>query len=239
MNSVVVFRHAATEGPAYFATFLERRGIPWTLVRIDEGEPVPADPRAYGGAALMGGPMSVNDDLPWIAPVLDFVRAAVAADVPLIGHCLGGQLIAKALGGVVTRNPVKEIGWAPVDIIAGAPARKWLGEVQRFESFHWHGETFTIPPGAVQIASSKHCANQMYALGPHIGMQCHVEMTPALIAAWCEDWSREITTLARRTPSVQTPEEMLDRVEEKVRGLNAVADRIYSEWIRGPRGSVE
>jgi len=222
-----------TEGPGYFATFLERHGIPWTLVKLDEGEPVPADPRAYGGAALMGGAMSVNDDLPWISPALEFVRAAVDANVPLIGHCLGGQLISKALGGVVSRNPVKEIGWAPVDIIANDAARKWLGGLDRFESFHWHGETFTIPPGAVRIASSMHCANQMYALGPHIGMQCHVEMTPELIALWCKDWSKEIVTLAQRTPSIQTPDEMLDHVEEKVRGLNAVADRIYTEWTKG------
>jgi len=233
MNSVVVFRHAVTEGPGYFATFLECHGIPWTLVKLDEGEPVPPDPRAFSGAALMGGAMSVNDDLPWISPVFKFVRAAVDVDVPLIGHCLGGQLIAKALGGVVSRNPVKEIGWAPVDIIANDAARKWLGGLDRFESFHWHGETFTIPPGAVRIASSMHCANQMYSLGPHIGMQCHVEMTPELIALWCKDWGKEIVTLAQRAPSVQTPEEMLDHVEKKVRALHAVADRIYTEWIKG------
>jgi hypothetical protein len=105
--------------------------------------------------------------------------------------------------------------------------------MQCFVSFHWHGETFTIPPGAVRIASSKHCANQMFALGPHIGMQCHVEMTPALIALWCRDWANEVTGLAQRTPSAQTPAEMLERVDEKARGLNAVADRIYSEWIKG------
>jgi GMP synthase-like glutamine amidotransferase len=177
--------------------------------------------------------MSANDDLPWNNPVLEFVRDAVDADVPLIGHCLGGQLIAKALGSVVSRNPAKEIGWAPVDIIAGDIARRWLGGLDRFESFHWHGETFTIPPGAVRIASSMHCANQIYALGPHIGMQCHVEMTPELIALWCKDWGKEIAGTAQRTSSVQTPDEMLDHVEEKVRALNAVADRIYTEWIKG------
>jgi len=233
MNSVVVFRHSPSEGPGYFATFLEGHGIPWTLVKLDEGEAVPRDPRTFSGAALMGGPMSANDDLPWIGPVLEFVRDAVAADVPLIGHCLGGQLMARALGGTVSRNPVKEIGWAPVDVIDGDSARRWLGGVDYFESFHWHGETFSIPAGAERIASSAHCANQMYVLGPHIGMQCHVEMTPELIALWCKDWGKEIVTLAQRTSSVQTPNEMLDRAEEKVRKLNAVADRIYTEWIKG------
>ena len=233
MKPIVIFRHAASEGPAYFATFLDRNGIPWTLVKLDEGEAVPRDPRAYSGAALMGGAMSANDDLPWNRPVLEFVRASVAADVPLIGHCLGGQLMSKALGGTVSRNSVKEIGWGQVDIIAGDTARKWLGDFSSFQSFHWHGETFTIPAGAQRIASSPYCANQMYALGPHIGMQCHVEMTPELIAAWCKDWAKEIDNLARQTPSVQKPAQMLDRVDEKVRGLHAVADRIYSEWIKG------
>lgn len=235
MKPVVVFRHAVTEGPAYFATYLERRQIPWRLVKLDEGEPVPSDPREYCGAALMGGPMSVNDDLPWIPRVFDFVRNAVAADVPLIGHCLGGQLMARALGGAVTRNPVKEIGWGVVNVIAGDIARRWLGGLESFESFHWHGETFTIPPGAQHIASSPYCANQMYALGPHLGMQCHVEMTPALIETWCRDWTKEVTDLAQYTPSVQTPQQMLASVDQKVHALNAVADRIYDEWIKGLR----
>ena len=233
MNPVAIFRHSISEGPGYFATVLDRHGIPWRLIKTDESEPVPADPGNFSGLAFMGGPMSVNDDLPWIAPVFALIRDAVAADVPVIGHCLGGQLIAKALGGTVSRSPVKEIGWGAVDVFASGTAHKWLGAIESFESFHWHGETFTIPPGAERIASRQHCANQMYALGPHLGMQCHVEMTPELIAAWCRDWAKEVTDLAQHSSSVQTPEKMLDRVEDKVRGLNATADRIYSEWIKG------
>jgi GMP synthase-like glutamine amidotransferase len=142
MNSVVVFRHAVSDGPGYFATFLERNDIPWRLVKLDEGEPVPTDPCAWSGVALLGGPMSVNDELPWIAPELDFVRQAVAAGVPVIGHCLGGQLMSKALGGVVLPNPVQEIGWGQVDVLQHKVAREWLGNLESFASFHWHGETF-------------------------------------------------------------------------------------------------
>lgn len=124
--------------------------------------------------------MSVNDDLPWLQPVFELIRTAVADGVPVIGHCLGGQLISKALSGAVTRNPVKELGWGEVMATAAA-ARDWLGDLERFAAFHWHGETFAIPPGATRILRSAYCENQAFVMGPHLGMQCHVEMTAAMI----------------------------------------------------------
>ena len=108
MKPVAIFRHSPGEGPGYFATSLDSRSLPWQLVRLDAGEPVPADPTAFSGLAFMGGPMSVNDSLPWIEPVCALIRAAMAADIPVIGHCLGGQLMSKALGGVVSKNPRSE-----------------------------------------------------------------------------------------------------------------------------------
>lgn len=99
MKPVAIFRHASAEGPGYFVTYLSRHGIPWRMVKIDENEPVPEDPGAFSGMALMGGPMSVNDDLPWIERVLALIRAAVTDHIPVLGHCLGGQLMAKAMGG--------------------------------------------------------------------------------------------------------------------------------------------
>ena len=234
---VAIFRHSPTEGPGYFATYLDARGLPWRLLRLDEGEPVPTDPRAFSGLCFMGGPMSVHDDLPWITPVLDLIRAATAANVPIIGHCLGGQLMSKALGGVVSRNPVKEIGWGPVRFEQHPLAAQWLGGVPgseqtaEFLGFHWHGETFTIPAGATRIAGSEYCGNQIYVLGPHLGMQCHVEMTPELIRSWCADWEKEL--LARESPSVQTPEQIQDGMDAKLARLHAVADRLYDQWVRG------
>src|SRR5688572_3399180 len=192
MKPVAIFRHSITEGPAYFATVLDQKRIPWHLIKTDQGDSVPTDCTVYAGLAFMGGPMSVNDDLPWIAPVLDLIRDAVRADVPVIGHCLGGQLMAKALGGVVTSNPVKEIGWGRLDILQTNEGQHWFGNGASFESFHWHGETFSLPPGAVRLAVSEYCSNQMFAIGKHLGMQCHVEMTSALIADWCKDWHNEV-----------------------------------------------
>src|SRR5687767_5187513 len=133
MKPVGIFRMSSTEGPGYFATYLERHSIPWKLVTVDAGQPVPRDARKYSGLVFMGGPMSVNDELPWINPVLELIRDGVRKDVPLLGHCLGGQLIAKALGGTVRANPVKEIGWGEVRVTPNEVAREWFGEVQAFE----------------------------------------------------------------------------------------------------------
>ena len=161
MKPVAIFRHSPTEGPGYFATYLDARGLPWQLVKLDQGESVPPGIENFSGLVFMGGPMSVNDDLPWIAPVLELIRRAVAADIPVLGHCLGGQLMSKALGGSVGRNPVKEIGWGEIEVADNPQGRAWFGtDVKCFESFHWHGETFTIPPGGVCIMGNRNCENQ-------------------------------------------------------------------------------
>ena len=231
MKPVAIFRHSPTEGPGYFAAYLDARGIPWRLLSTCEGESVPSDPRAFSGLTLMGGPMSVNDALSWIEPTLALIRAAVAAEVPVLGHCLGGQLMSKALGGTVTPNPVKEIGWGPVRVADDPVARQWFGDVTEFLSFHWHGETFSIPAGATRIAGSAYCANQAFVLGGHLAMQCHVEMTPEMIRAWAADAVDEPGRVAR--PSVQTPAEMAEQIESRVRALNAIAARLYDRWAEG------
>jgi GMP synthase-like glutamine amidotransferase len=231
MKPVAIFRHSPTEGPGYFSAYLDARGIPWRLLSTSEGEPVPSDPRAFSGITLMGGPMSVNDPLPWIEPTLALVRAAVAAEVPVLGHCLGGQLMSKALGGAVTRNPVKEIGWGPVQVAEGPEAQRWFGRVTEFLSFHWHGETFSIPPGGTRIAGSAYCPNQVFVVGKHLGMQCHVEMTPEMIRTWAADSADETGRPAG--PAVQTPAQMEEAIEIRVRALNAIAERLYDRWAEG------
>jgi GMP synthase-like glutamine amidotransferase len=235
MNPVAIFRHFHSEGPGYFATFLERHGIPWQLVKIDAGDAVPPNVNAYSGLAFMGGPMSVNDDLPWIPPVLQLIRDAVAADVPVLGHCLGGQLMSKALGGTVSRNPVKEIGWGEVTPETSDVARRWFGHAGgAFMSFHWHGETFTIPPGAQKLLSSAYCANQAFALGPSLGMQCHIEMTPEMIASWCESGAREIAR-ASDSPGVQQVDVIKAGIASRLPPMHAVADGVYARWIENLR----
>jgi GMP synthase-like glutamine amidotransferase len=231
MKPVAICRYAPHEGPGYFATYLSDRGVPWRLVKVDAGDPLPVV-SDLGGLAMMGGPMSVNDDLPWIPPMLELVRRSVDADVPVIGHCLGGQLFSKALGGRVSKNPMKEIGWGKVDVLDAAKGAQW-GPAPSFVGFHWHGETFEIPEGATRIWSSQHCANQAFVLGNSIGMQCHVEMTQDLITAWCATGAREIEHDVGRSAGVQTAEAMHQNIEVRLESLHAVADRVYSRWVSG------
>ena len=234
MKPVAIFRHSPTEGPGYFATYLHARGLPWQLVRLDEGEAVPAGVGSFSGLVFMGGPMSVNDNLPWIAPVLELIRRAVSADVPVLGHCLGGQLMSKALGGSVGRNPVKEIGWGEIEVADNPEAKAWFGpDLKHFTSFHWHGETFTIPPNAVRIMGNRNCENQGFVAGKNLGMQCHVEMTEDLIESWCKSGSDEIATA--NSPVVQTPDQMQGGMEQKLGALRVVADRLYDRWVEGLR----
>ncbi len=233
MKPVAIFRHSKSEGPGYFATVLDAHRRPWTLIKTDQGELVPHDPAAFAGLVFMGGPMSVNDPLPWIPPALELIARAVREDIPVLGHCLGGQLIAKALGAEVDANPVKEIGWGRVTIASSEVANRWFGEVQEFVAFHWHGERFALPARAEAIASSQYCAHQAFALGPHLALQCHVEMTPELILSWCREWKREVAALAARVPSVQAPQEMQRNMPERLAALHGVADRLYARWMQG------
>jgi GMP synthase-like glutamine amidotransferase len=237
MKPVAVFRTSPSEGPGYFATYLERRSIPWKMIALDEGASVPRDPRRFAGLVFMGGPMSANDSLPWIAPALELLRDAVRKDVPVLGHCLGGQLMSKAFGGTVKRNAVKEIGWGEVRIADNAVAREWLGELRTFTSFHWHGETFSIPPGATRLMESAHCANQGFALGVHLGLQCHVEMTEELIRAWLLGGRAEIEESAK-SPGVQKPQEIEKDLASRLEALHEIANRLYDRWTKNlSRGS--
>jgi len=230
--TIAIFRHAASEVSGYFGEFLDKHGIPSVLICIDSGDIVPQDAGAYSGLVFMGGPMSVNDNLPWIPQVLALIRRAVAQDIPVLGHCLGGQLMARALGGVVTRNPVKEIGWGRVTVADNDTARAWFGEVHAFDAFHWHGETFSLPQGAVHLMSSAYCANQSFALGKHLALQCHVEMTGQMIRNWCGVGTDELAASAG-SPAVQSASAMQAQMEDKLPQLHAVARRLYQHWIEG------
>jgi len=233
MLPVVVFRFSQTEGPGYLGDFLTESGILWTQINVDAGESLPSDINGFSGLVLMGGPMSVNDDLPWIPPMLKLIRLAVRNDKPVLGHCLGGQLMSKALGGTVTRNPIKEIGWGEVSKVGHNPAPALLGELpSSFEVFQWHGETFSIPEGATRLLESAFCVNQAWLLNDrHLALQCHIEMTASMIQAWCELGAEEIRESAQ-SPAVQQPAAMQENMPVRLEKLHDVANILYSKWIK-------
>jgi GMP synthase-like glutamine amidotransferase len=232
VKPVAVFRYSDTEGPGHFATFLDAHRVPWLLMKLDEGDAVPPSSEPYSGLAFMGGPMSANDELPWTQPVLGLMRDASRRGVPMIGHCLGGQMMSRALGGEVKRNPVKEIGWNEVRVEDNPTAREWFGpDMRDFTTFQWHGETFSIPPGGERILTGPHCANQAYVVdGMHLGLQCHVEMTPEMIESWIASGRGEVdANLA--SPAVQPVERIEGDMAKRLPQLNGAAERLYTRWI--------
>lgn len=231
MQPICIFRHHPNEGPGYLETYLRMRAIPMRLIAVDRGDAVPDDVRDASALVFMGGPMSVNDPLPWIADELRLIRAACAAGMPVLGHCLGGQLIAKALGAEVRRNAVKEIGWHPVE---QSDASIWLDELpRRFEVFHWHGETFDLPQGALPLLRSVWCEHQAFAIGNALALQCHIEMTPAMVSEWAELGRDELQS---PSPSVQSPQAMTAELAVHVAALHRVADVIYRRWLNQVQG---
>ena len=230
MKPVLVIRHARTEGAGFFGVFLDQKHIPWQMVRIDEGDALPSDIADYSGLVMMGGPMSVNDDLPWIAQELNLIRQAMAANKPVLGHCLGGQLISKALGAKVGANPVKEIGWGEVQVTPGSRGTDLFG-VNAFESFHWHGETFDLPDGAQHLLSSKFCKNQAYQIGKAIAFQCHIEMMEDMVKVWCEGGQDELAD-SIDSPGVQQADAIQTNLAARAANLNKIAGNFYSCWIK-------
>ena len=232
MKPVIIFRFLGREGAGYLGDFLTAQNIPWQLHEIDLGKPAPASILAYSGMVLMGGPMSVNDDLPWIAPILALVREAVSQDIPVLGHCLGGQLMSKALGASITQNAIKEIGWGEVTVSNNQAAKNWFGNIETFNAFHWHGETFALPQGTIRLLSSPHCQNQAWSIGKHLAFQTHIEMTVEMVQKWCEEGADELVESADSI-AVQQATQMQETLPVHVFFLNKVANQVYMQWIQG------
>lgn len=230
MNSIAVFQFYPSEDAGYLADFLDERGIPWHYIRVDQGQSIPTTLNNISAMIMMGGPMSVNDDLVWIPPLLNLIRQAQDENIPMIGHCLGGQLIAKALGAQVHVNKVREIGWGSVTPTNNDYAKAYFGE-KSFQAFHWHGETFDLPKKAVHLLSSPYCQNQAFAIGNTLAMQCHIEMTNDMITEWCISDAEYHAQGLATSPAVQS----LTQIEKDTRLflplLKQQAITCYEYWL--------
>lgn len=231
MKPVLVLQHMASDGPAYLATWLRERGLPFRVFDSSAGQDYPDHIDGWGALAVLGGEMSANDPLPALRQAERLILAAMAAGVPVIGHCLGGQLMARALGAPITQSPMPEIGWQRVRVEPYAEARGWFGDVDETVVFQWHFEAFGPPPGATRLASSEACPQQAFALGPHLGLQFHVEVDADKLAAWSASTDPTFLELQARCPTVQGGAAMRADAARHLAAQQALAARFYTRWI--------
>ena len=232
MLPVAIFRFSPTETPGRFGDWLDAQGIAWRLVALDEGAAVPASPRDFAGIGMMGGPMSVNDDLPWVAPLCRLLRTAVARGVPVIGHCLGGQLLAKAMGASVRPAVTPELGWIDVTTNDAGARRAWFGDRDTFTTFEWHDETFALPPGAKRVLTNSYNVEQGFLLDDrHLGLQCHLEMTAELLKSWLASSAGELPAVSM--PERQSAAEVRRDLPQRLARHHAVAGDVYARWTQG------
>jgi GMP synthase-like glutamine amidotransferase len=230
------FQHVSFEGLGSIEPWLKSAGYSVCYTRFFESAVLPQVDK-IDFLIVMGGPMSVNDELefPWLSPEKAFIRSAVEARKPVLGICLGAQLISSALGAAVYRNACKEIGWFPVQAVppTGEPPFRVFRFPPETEVFHWHGETFDLPTGAVHLASSAGCRNQAFQLGPStIGLQFHLETTPESLRLICENCRAELVGASY----VQTEAALLASAPEKYSTINRLMAEVL-EFLKASHGT--
>ena len=175
----------------------------------------------------------LNDSLGWIEDELALIREADAAGIPMMGICFGGQLISKALGGEVTRGEGMEIGWYPIYRLDDAKSDEWLdGLPVEFEAFHWHADTFSMPPGSRPLLMSECYTNQGYVLRDHLGMQFHLEMTHEMVESWIAKYGSD---LKLDSCCAQSAEAMREDLAGRIDRLHEISDLLYGNWLKRVR----
>ncbi|WP_051378145.1 type 1 glutamine amidotransferase [Derxia gummosa] len=234
---LLILQPARDDGPAFLATWLQARGEPFDVLSLEDGAAVPPTADGLRGLAILGGYMSVGDDIGYLRATEALVRDCVARGVPVIGHCLGGQLIASAFGARVAPHAVPEIGWFPLAIAEAPEARRWFGATTAALAYQWHYQSFALPPGAVPLAASPDCANQAFALGSALAMQFHIEIDAPKLDAWLRQSPGELAASAT-APTVQAAEAQRATARAAMAPSQALAARIYSVWLRAPHRAM-
>jgi GMP synthase (glutamine-hydrolysing) len=235
MPKLLVFQHVASEPLGHLDPLLRASGFRIRYVNFGREPAAQPDIRRYDGLVVLGGPMNVDqaDRFPHLRTELDAIREAVTADKPVLGICLGGQLLAAAMGGHVRPNPVPEIGWYRLHTRPHAHADRLFRHFERTPRyvFQWHAYAFEPPPGAVPLAWTRSCRQQAYRLGDHAwGLQFHLEADAALIERWLHlpSGRNEIERHwnAGRIPRIQAA------TQRHLPVAAPLGERVFGEFIR-------
>lgn len=235
---VLVLQHLHEDGPGHLGDWLNAQGVTWRVLCTEAGEAYPASLAGIRGLAVLGGAWSANDDRPSLRQAEALIREADALGIPVIGHCLGGQLMARAFGGRVQTLDTPEIGWLPIRHDGSDAARDWLGGVPDAVVYQWHHDGFTeLPPGARPIAGSAACPHQAFVLRQHLAMQFHIEITERKVEDWIAAPGEGYAPACAAHPAtVQAPAAMRTGTGAHLAASQALANRIYGRWReRWPR----
>jgi len=232
---IVVLQHVPFEGPGAIADWARARGHELHVYPLFDGAPLPALD-ALDGLVAMGGPMSANDGARhgWLEPERALLARAIEAERPLLGICLGAQILARAAGARVYPAPAKEIGWLPVELLPAACESLLAPLPSPCVPFHWHGETFERPPGAVTLARSERCPEQAFQLGPAaLGLQFHPEATPEGVDSLLRHCADDLEPPGA---AVQAAERIRREAEERAVALREPLYALLDGWSVAGRG---
>lgn len=227
MKPVLIIQHEDHLGPGTLLECLRRHGLPSMLLRPELGQGLPAHAGDFSGVVLLGSERHVRDELPWIHAELRLCASALAHDVPVLGHAFGAQLLATASGARVLPCPTPTVGWSHAlltpegqALFGGAPLQLLV--------FNAHAHTFELPRGARRLMFERRCMNLGFALGPHLALQCHLDLRIQSLRDWCALGSGLIGRA--RGPAVQSRSEILRDLPQRLQQLDTVAQTVYGSW---------
>ena len=228
----LVIQHVNLEGPGLLTLLLEGAGWHLDVRQMDEPRTrLPEEIDLYKALIILGGPMNVYEEekYPYLSKLDFLIKQAIAAQKPVLGICLGGQLMAKALGARVRKNDVKEIGWYPVQLTSmGRQDAIFNGLPPEFMVFQWHEDTFELPVNATLLAQGNTCLNQTFVYGKNAyGFQFHLEVTPQMISTWVEAYADDLTEFSGKEALRRFLTESLSYQTK----LNEIGTRVFTNWV--------
>lgn len=228
MPTITCFQHIDCEGPGTLGDTLKAKGVEMRILQPCKGETIPD--QLGDGLLILGGPMGAYEEAlnPWMVNEVLNIRKALDARLPILGICLGSQLLAKAAGAQVFRGAQPEVGWAPVELTeAGTRTPIFKDIPKRFTAFHWHGDTFTLPSGSQRLAQSDLYRNQAFRLDDKAyGLQFHLEVTREMAKDWMQKYARELT----HQGGVIQPERITDHLEDNITSLHSIAEKVFGAF---------
>lgn len=231
MKPVLVLENHVPEHLAYLGTWLKDNNIQHKIFNADIDKEFPTSIEPYSALAVMGGAMSANDPLLSNRQAEILILQAMLKDIPVIGHCLGGQLMSKALGGTISKSYKPEIGWQPISYTDNNLVKEWFGEDPTSTVIQWHYDTFSIPTGATLLASSDSCTNQAFCFGKHLAMQFHIEIDENKVNTWVKDDDESWKVSRQQYDSVQNKDEILNDIPLYIEKHKQTANNIYTKWL--------